>query len=426
MTDGPARHRVVIVGGGVGGLDLATGLGRRPDLAVSLIDAATQHVWKPMLHGIAAGTETPALAGVPYLAQAARHGFAYVPGRATAIDLDARTATVDRFVWHDAPLLPERTLAWDTLVLATGSVADDFGVPGVADHAHRIDTLAEALAFRHLVRPRIAAAAAAGHRLTVAIVGGGATGVQLAAELLQLADDYDAMGVGGARRALDVVLVDRGPRLVPAFPERVSEAALARLRGLGVTVRLSVEVAGAGAEGLQLADGTAGGGAIPADILVWAAGVKAALPIAGLDALDRGRMGRIAVDDRCRTGRPDVFAIGDCAECAPAGGEGPLPPTAQAAYQQAVWLGRRLPAMLAGRTVPPFHYRDYGVLVALGGYDAYGALGRFGVFGRGFIRGRVAQAGHALLYRRHQFRLHGLWRTALLWIADLARGAART
>ena len=101
------------------------------------------------------------------------------------------------------------------------------------------------------------------------------------------------------------------------------------------------------------------------------------------------------------------------------------PPTAQAAYQQAVWLGRNLKTLVDGGTPRPFRYRDLGAIVALGGYEAYGALGRFGFFEGRFFRGKLAQLGHAMLYRRHQARLHGVRRTAGLWLADLVTGKAR-
>jgi NADH dehydrogenase len=418
---GNARHRVAIVGGGVAGLDLAGILGRDPQLDVTLVDLATTHVWKPMLHSIAAGTHDAAQVGVAYVAQARRHGFTYVPGRVEGVDPQDRILRLAPFRFHGRPLLPERTLGYDTLVLAVGSVAADFGVDGVTEHAFHIDTLEQACAFQSDIAPRLIEAARTGTPLRIAIVGGGATGVQLASELLQMADIADAYGIGGGRRSLAITLLDRGTRLLPAFPDRVSQAARARLEELGVTVMTGVDVTAVEAGGLRMGDER-----VPADRCVWAAGVQAAPLAASLERLERGRDGRLVVDTGCRsTSFPDIFAIGDCAALTPAGEERPLPPTAQIAYQQAVYLGRWLPDLIAGRTAPPFWYRDLGALVQLGGYDAYGALGRFGVFGGGFLRGRVAQAGHAFLYRRHQMRLHGVAAAIGLWAADHLSAGAR-
>lgn len=420
-TKQPATgHRVVIIGGGVAGLDVATVLGRRRGFTVSVIDEAPTHVWKPMLHSIAAGSQDAAMVGAPYVANARRHGFAYVPGRACAIDADARQVTVAAVERHGVAMLPERTIAYDTLVLAVGSVAASFGVPGVAEHSRHIDTLAEAIDAQSEIAARLAAALHAGRTLSIAIVGGGATGVQLAAELLTVADSYDDLGIGAARDALRIQLLDRGDRLLAAFPPRVSAAAKARLESLGAAVRLDAVVCAATAKGLVLE----GGAEIAADIVIWAAGVEGAMPSSITSPVKLDRAGRCIVDAHCRTSHDGIFAIGDCAAM-PLGEEGrPLPPTAQVAYQQALYLGRRLPALVAGRTVPPFRYRDRGALVSLGEYDAFGSLGSYGLFGDRFLRGRIAQLGHALLYRRHQVRLHGLRRALLLWIADRARGSA--
>ncbi|WP_112384123.1 NAD(P)/FAD-dependent oxidoreductase [Sphingomonas carotinifaciens] len=418
-------HRVLIVGGGVAGLDLAGTLAGHKELDVALIDLATAHVWKPMLHSIAAGTHDVARVGVPYLAQARQHGFLYHPGRATAVDLDARCVTVDAFDRDGLTLLPERHLPYDTLVLAVGSEANDFGVPGVAEHARHIDTLHEAVAYRDATAPRLVQAAQAGRPHRVAIVGGGATGVQFAAELLQIADTVDDFGIDGARAAMQVTLLDKGDRLLAAFPPPVSTAARERLEQLGVAVRLNVDVARAEADALILKNGEA----IAADFIVWAAGVRASPLAASLDALERGPASRIVIDAHCRTSRPEIFALGDCAALTPDGADTPLPPTAQVAFRQAVYLGRHLPAMIAGRSVPDFRYRDAGALVSLADYDAYGALGDFGFFKggikNGFFRGRLAQAGHALLYRRHQARLHGAPRAAGLWLSDVVTTRTR-
>ncbi|MEH3036118.1 MAG: FAD-dependent oxidoreductase [Sphingomonas adhaesiva] len=412
LTD--RHHRVVIVGGGVAGLDLAGILSRDSSLDVVLVDCATIHVWKPMLHSVAAGTCDVAHVGVPYAAQARRHGFTYVPGRAEAVDPSSRVVHVAPFALHRRPLLPERTLEYDTLVLAVGSVAADFGVEGVAVHARHIDTLEEATAFQADIAPRLIEAAQTATPLRIAIVGGGATGVQLAAELLQMADIADDYGAGGVRQSLEINLLDRGDRLLSAFPEGVSRAARVRLEQLGVTVTTEAVVTAVDATGLQV-----GNEHLSVDLCVWAAGVEAAPLAETLAALERTREGRIVVDAWCRSvSFTEIVALGDCAALTPTGQRRPLSPTAQVAYQQAVYLGRWLPKMIAGRKAPPFRYRDLGALVQLGGYDAYGALGRFGVFGRGFLHGRMAKAGHAFLYRRHQMRLHGTLAALALWVAD--------
>ncbi|PZQ58242.1 MAG: FAD-dependent oxidoreductase [Sphingomonas taxi] len=416
-ADDGARHRIVIVGGGVAGLDLAVSLGRHPALSVTVIDLATAHVWKPMLHSIAAGTRASADVALPYAAQAQRHGFTYIAGRARAVDRATRRVHVDSFALHGRELLPERDIGYDTLVLAIGSVAAPFGVDGVEDHARHIDTLEEAQAFQADLLPRLVEAAHAGRRLAVAIVGGGATGVQLAAELVQMADIADSYGLDGSRSTIDVTLVDRGSRLLPAFPETISTAVRERLERLGVRVRTDIDVTAATPGGLHVA-----GADVAADLTVWAAGVQAA-PLA-VD-LPRDRSDRILVDCACRAVEdPHIYAIGDCASLTSPGNDRPLPPTAQVAYQQAVHLASALPRHVAGRSIAPFRFREFGALVRLGTYDGYAELGKFG-FLSGVVRGRLARFGHALLYRRHQTRLHGLRPMLRLWMSDILVGDLR-
>lgn len=416
-ADDDARHRIVIVGGGVAGLDLAVSLGREPALSVTLIDLATAHVWKPMLHSIAAGTQATSDVALPYAAQARRYGFTYIAGRARAVDRETRCVHVDRFALHGRELLPERAIGYDTLVLAVGSVAAPFGVEGVEDHARHIDTLEEAQAFQAKLLPRLVEAAHAGRRLAVAIVGGGATGVQLAAELVQMADIAGTYGLDGSRSAIDVTVVDRGQRLLPAFPEAISTAARQRLESLGVSVRTDVDVTAVTAAGLRV-----DGADVEADLTVWAAGVQ----VAGLAVdLARGLSDRIVVDRTCRSvDDPHVYAIGDCAALTMPNDDRPLPPTAQVAYQQAVYLAKALPRHVAGKRVRPFRYRELGALVRLGTYDGYAELGKFG-FLSGMVRGRVARVGHALLYRRHQMRLHGFVPMLRLWAAEALVGDLR-
>ncbi|PXA97630.1 FAD-dependent oxidoreductase [Nostoc sp. 3335mG] len=415
-VDDRNRHRIVIVGGGVAGLDLAVSLGRHSELSVTMIDLATAHVWKPMLHSIAAGTCASAAVALPFAAQARRHGFTYIAGRAREVDREARCVHLDRFSLHGHELLPERVIDYDTLMLAVGSVAAPFGVEGVKQHARHIDTLEEAQAFQTELLPRLVEAAHAGRRLSVAIVGGGATGVQLAAELVQMADIAGTYGLDGSRSTIDVTLVDKGPRLLPAFPEKISTAARARLESLGVRVRTDIDVTAVTAAGLRV-----DGGDVAADLTVWAAGVQAASLAVDLE---RDRSDRIVIDRTCRSEDTQIYAIGDCASLTMPGDDRPLQPTAQVAYQQAVYLASALPRLLSGQIIAPFRYREFGALVQLGTYDGYAELGKFGIFS-GVVRGRLARLGHALLYRRHQMRLHGVGATLRLWMADLLTGNLR-
>lgn len=319
-------------------------------------------------------------------------------------------------------LVPARSLPYDTLVIAVGSQANDFGTPGVAEHCVGIDSRLQADAFNHEIRIRMLQCLAQETELSIAIVGGGATGVELAAELVQLVHTAVAYGAAGLAPRISITLIEAGPRLLAAFPEDISSATRARLEALGIKVMTATEVSAANADGLVLADGSQ----IAASLRVWATGVKAPDFLASLDGLEVARNNQLLVTPTLQTTRdPDIYAIGDCASLTLAEGGRPLPPTAQVAHQQAQYLIRSLPKLLQGNAVPDFAYRDLGALVSLGEYDAFASLGKFGLFKGVTIRGRLAQLSHVMLYRSHQARIHGFWRGGLLWLVDLLNSSLR-
>lgn len=415
------QQRIVIVGGGVAGLEIASTLGRRwrrrkDGPTITLVDSDSAHVWKPMLHTIAAGTRDISQQQTTYIAQARDAGFAYKPGELRGLDRSAREILLAAQHAPDGRLLiPERRLGYDLLVLAIGSRANDFGTPGVAEHCYGIDSRRQADHFNREVRIRLLQCLSQDGALAIAIVGGGATGVELAAELVQLVEASVGYGVPELASRISITLLEAGPRLLAAFPEDISAATRTRLETLGVKVMTGAQVSAATADGFVLKDGSE----VPATLKVWAAGVKGPDVFADLDGLEATRNNQLVVGPTLRTSRDAaIYALGDCASLTLAGAERPLPPTAQVAHQQAKYLSKSLPKVLRGEMVPDFRYRDMGALVSLGDYDAFGSLGQFGFFNGVTFRGRMAQLGHVMLYRSHQARIHGFWRGGLLWLVD--------
>jgi NADH dehydrogenase len=377
-----------------------------------------------MLHTIAAGTRDISQQQTTYLAQARDAGFAYQPGELCGLDRAAREVQIAPFYAPDGRLLvPERRLGYDTLIIAVGSQANDFGTPGVAEHCRTIDSRQQAKAFNHEVRLRMLQCLAQDTELSIGIVGGGATGVELAAELVQLIESSVAYGAQGLAERIKITLIENGPRLLAAFPEDISAATQTMLEALGIRVLTETRVSAADADAFVLGDGKR----LSASLKVWAAGVKAPDFLAELDGLETTRGNQLVVKPSLRTTRdPDIYVVGDCASLTLPGAERPLPPTAQVAHQQARHLIRYLPGLVQrGESIPNFIYRDFGALVSLGEYDAYGSLGKFGLFKGITIRGRLAQFSHVMLYRSHQSRLYGFWRGGVVWLVDRLNSGLR-
>ncbi len=433
-TDPSGVHRVVIVGGGAGGLELATRLGdklgKRGRAHVTLIDQARSHVWKPKLHEIAAGSMDVGVHEVSYRAQAHWHGFSFRIGRLTGIDRTQREVHVAPFIDEDGiEVTPARTFGYDTLVIAIGSLVHSFGTPGVDEHGIKLETTTDARRFqRRLVNALIRAHAKpgqhAGRQLGVAIVGAGATGVELAAELHRSTRELVAYGLDriDPERDLRLHLVEAADRVLPGLPLRVSATAERMLVELGVHVHTGTRVAEVMADGLRLADGRR----IAAELVVWAAGVKADAVLATLDGLEVNRINQLVVRPTLQTTLDDdVFALGDCAACpwpspqpsSSAAGDNTaprwVPPRAQAAHQQASLMLRQVQRRLAGKALADYRYRDFGSLVSLGAFSTVGNL-MGGERGKSLlVEGLFARLMYESLYKMHELALHGFPKVAL-------------
>jgi NADH dehydrogenase len=424
-------HRIVVVGGGAGGLELVTRLGnrlgRRGRASISLIDCARTHIWKPLLHGVAAGSIDPSAYEVNYLAQAHWHGFRYRFGEMIGLDRERKEVRLAAaFDDEGREITPPRSVGYDTLVIAIGSITDDFGTPGVADYAVPLETQAQAERFnRRLVNACLRAQTQEGPvrpgQLHVAIVGAGATGTELAAELHRTIRDVIAYGLDriDPQRDVRIVLIEAAPRILNGLPERISEATERLLDQMGVEVRTSARVTEVTAEGIILADGSF----IAAELVVWAAGVKASQVLQRLDGLEINRINQLVVDQTLQTTRdPAMFAIGDCAACPRPGSPAPVPPRAQAAHQEASHMVRQIERRLRGQKLLPYKYRDFGSLVSLGKWSTVGNLMGF-LFGRSFfVEGVFALIMYRSLRIMHDQALGGTARAVLgVIVRTLAR-----
>jgi NADH:ubiquinone reductase (H+-translocating) len=423
---GEGLHRIVVVGGGAGGLELVTRLGnklgRRRKAHITLIDRRRTHLWKPLLHEIAAGSMDLGMHQIDYLAQAYWHGFTFRLGALIGIDRGRRLVRVAPFIDEEGrQVTPPQEFGYDTLVIAVGSLTNDFNTRGVKSHAIALETAEEAERFHArlvnaCIRAHVQSEPLRSEQLQVAIIGAGATGTELAAELHKTTRQLVAYGLDriDPDKDIKINLIEAAPRILPALPERLSEAATRLLEGLNVRIHTSARVMEVTANGVTLADGTA----IPAELVVWAAGIKATDVLKDIAGLETNALNQLVVRPTLQTTRDDaIFAFGDCAACPWPGHEGAVPPRAQAAHQQASHLAKQLPRRIVGMPLRAWHYRDFGSLVSLGHYSTVGNLmGK--LIGRNlFIEGFFAGLMYKSLYKMHQLALHGPTKVALDTVA---------
>lgn len=431
--------RVVVVGGGAGGLELVARLGRkyrrRKEVEITLVDAAERHLWKPLLHEVATGFMDTGADALEYRAHALKNGYRYCFGELQGIDPDHKEIELAPLVGsRGLELLPVRRIPYDYLVLAVGSVSNDFGTPGVAQHCITLDSSSQAMKLHDQLTEELLrfSGTHSAEPVEVAIVGGGATGVELAAVLHHVIEelkkyaspDVEALASAPVRRFLNITLVEAGPRLLPPLPESISAKALETLGQLGVDVRVSTLITEATPEGLKTKDGEL----IPASLMVWAAGVKGADFLRELAGLETSRNNQLVITDTLQTTRdPAIFAIGDCASLAMGNGKF-VPPRAQSAHQMAENCFHNLVALVrdGAANLTPYHYKDMGSLVNLARYKTLGALMAPFATREFFVEGLLARLAYLSLYRMHQIALHGYLRTAyFMWAGRIHRTVRR-
>jgi len=410
-------QRIVIVGGGAGGLELATQLGRklgrRKKAEVVLIDANPTHLWKPLLHEVATGALDSGIDELNYRAHGNKHGFGFQMGRMSGLDRSNKNIILQPMLDDNGEeVLPERTVSYDTLVLAIGSVTNDFGTKGAAEHCIFLDSRKQAERFHRVLLNEFLRCSNHDEPkpLEIAIVGAGATGVELSAELYNTAEVMAGYGLKNVSPdQLKVRLIEAGERILPALPPRLSSAATRELEALGVEVLTGTMITEVTDKGFVTKDGEL----LSAVLRVWAAGVKAPEFMKEL-GLETNRANQLVVNSSLQTNDENIFALGDCCSVIDEATGKPVPPRAQAAHQQSSHLVKALSARHKGKPMPTFVYKDKGSLVSLSRYSTVGSLMGNLTKGSMMIEGRLARLVYVSLYRLHQIALHGYWHTLLL------------
>nr|WP_321984753.1 NAD(P)/FAD-dependent oxidoreductase [uncultured Lichenicoccus sp.] len=389
---GKIPHRVVIVGGGFGGMNAARAL-KHADAEIVLIDRTNHNLFQPLLYQVG----TAALSGND-IALPIRSIFRRQRNVTVVMDELTGLSRADR----DVQLASGNRLAYDTLVLATGSVYSWFGHDDWKRHSTALKTLDEADLLRNRLLDAFERAEIASdpdeiaRLLTFVVIGAGPTGVELAGAIAELSRhtlsrDFRRIHAPDAR----IILCDAGPRVLAQFPQRLSDYAAKRLQSLGIELRLSCQVGAVDADGVEAGGSGAGGSRIASATVFWAAGTEAT-PVAHWLDVEPVKHGLVEVNADCSLpGQPNIFVIGDAASCKGADGK-PLPGLGSVAKQEGQYVGRVIALRLAGRSAPgPFRYRDYGQLAMIGASSAVADFGWIRL--TGFPAWVVWSAVHLLL-----------------------------
>jgi NADH dehydrogenase len=367
-------HRVVILGGGFGGLYAAKALKKAP-VQVTVLDRRNFHLFQPLLYQVATGALSPGEIASPLRSVLRRQKNTRVLlGAAVDLDIDNKSLILD----------DGQKVEYDSLIVATGSTDSYFGHSDWRRNAPSLKTIEEATDIRHKILYAFEAAEREPDPekqrewLTFAIVGGGPTGVELAGALAEIAHDTLRHDFRSIRpEEARIFLIEGAPRLLPTYPEDLSAKAEASLRRLNVTPRTGVTVTHLDDQGVTVKARDGSERTFAARTVVWAAGVA---PSSFAEVLERraqaprDRKGQVMVNPDCSVpGHPEIFVIGDLAHFDQDGK--PLPGVAQVAMQQGAYVAKLIPARLRGVTLPPFHYFDKGSLAVIGRASAVAQIG---------------------------------------------------
>jgi NADH dehydrogenase len=422
-------HKIVVVGGGSGGLELVTQLGKslgKKRLALpTLVDGSPTHVWKPLLHEVATGSLNTGEDELNYFSHGHTSNYEFQYGWMNGLDRVKKRIHIGPITDFDGRNVSgPREVPYDTLVLSVGGLSHSFGIPGVDKYCNCLDTPEHAEKLRRKILGQalsVVLGSTPSGKLRIGIVGGGATGVELAAQIHHTICELRHYGANLFQEQLQMTIMEGGPRLLGGSPESLSNFAIKELRKRNIDVRTDCMIKSVNERGFEMQDGSV----LETEIKVWTAGIKAPEWLKTL-GLKTDKLNRIIVNENLQSvDDSSIFALGDCA-CAPWKGPNQyLPATAQVAHQQSTYLVRRFKARLNNQDCPPFLFKPQGILVSLGEGKAVGSLASIvGPKRDYYVEGRGAKALYSSLYRMHQAVLYGWTRAGLLWIGDKLRHVA--
>ncbi|MDQ1237302.1 MAG: NAD(P)/FAD-dependent oxidoreductase [Wigglesworthia glossinidia] len=416
-------QKIVIVGGGAGGLELATklgnNLGKKKLAKIFLVDRSYIHLWKPLLHKFAAGSLYKENHAISYIAHAKNHYFQFYIGEMIGINRIKKTIMLNEVISKIGHVvIPKRELNYDILVIAIGSESNHFTISGVKKYCSFIDNILQAKQLYNRIFNLFLKISTNFNinkeKYNITIVGGGATGVELSAELYNTIEGLHQYGFQGLKKdTLDITLIEMGPRILPALPEKISNKVYVSLKKIGIKVINNTTIVKCNESGLF----TKNGEYIKSELIVWSAGIKTQKFKTECFDLETNHIHQLLVKDTLQTTLDEkIFAIGDCASCLLKNGIY-VPPRAQAAHQMATCTYLNILSLIKDRSLKSYIYKDHGSLISLSKFKTIGNLIENITNNSILIEGVVARLAYLLVYRMHQISLHGTIKTGVIMLS---------
>ncbi|MFT8229771.1 MAG: NAD(P)/FAD-dependent oxidoreductase [Enterobacterales bacterium] len=414
--------KIVIIGGGVSGLKLATSLGnelgRKKIAKITLVDCNYNYIWKPLLHEVASGLIDYSTESVSYIFHAYENSFKFLLGKMYKIDRKNK-----KIFLHTNKNINDKSqikyiLNYDILVIAIGSKSNNFNISGVQDNCLFLDNINEAIKFNNRMMNlflKFNDVNTNKYIINISIVGGGLTGVELAAAIYNSADLLNKYNVININKCLlKVNLIEAGERILPSLPINLSLSVHKELSKLGVNILTNTLITKITSNGMY----TKNGEYIYSELIAWVAGIKASDYLKNLDGLETNNINQLIVLPTLQTTYDtNIFAMGDCSSCVTPEGK-IIPPRAQVAHQMSLFLHKNIIRLINKELLINYTYTNKGSLVSLSKFNTIGIVVINIIKKSVFLQGFIARIIYLSLYRSNQISLHGIIKTFGYIITD--------
>ena len=402
--------RIVIIGGGIAGLELATSLGKQlgktGEASITLIDKYLTHIWKPLLHEIAVGSSNIEDNAVDYIFHGKKNFYRFQLGTLIGLNRQKKEVIIEvNQIVDKNNVKKEKNIAYDILIITIGSISNNYNIPGTDKYCYYLDSLEQATKLQQDFLNYIVSSNNDKKNYNIGIIGAGATGVELAAEVYSAIHEGNKYNIQSHERRVNISIIESCNRLLPALPQITSHFILNKLKNIGINILLNEKVIKVTHQGIHTASGTF----ISAEFKIWSAGIRGESVLSKLDGLKVTNSCRLLINNKLQTTLDDsIYAIGDCSACF-IDQKNIVPARAQAAHQESVFLKKQIIERIRNkRSTKTFHYHDNGSIISLGGQGTILHI-IFKQCKNIFMKGISARLIYRLLYKIHQVKLSGLF-----------------